>query len=337
MMNQIAVVILNWNGRLLLERFLPSVVTYSNFDNVEIVVADNGSTDDSVEFLKKEFPDVKLLLLDKNYGFAGGYNKALQQVDSNFYILLNSDVEVTEQWISPLLTCMQQENNIAAVMPKIRDYYKRQNFEYAGAAGGFIDYMGIPYCRGRIFNSREEDKGQYDKEMNVHWTSGAAMMIRAEIFHRMGGFDDSYFAHMEEIDLCWRMGNIGYQMKCVPKAVVYHAGGATLAYQNAGKVFLNMRNSLSTIFKNHPRPLIPMLFRLFMDTGVFLAFVFSGRGRSAYTVLLANFVFYQRLIRKKIVRKNTKDFQENKFRLHPKCILIHYYLLGKKKFSYLSS
>ena len=222
-----AVVILNWNGRKHLEQFLPSVIQHTP-QQVDIVVADNGSTDDSVEFLRREYPNVKLVLLDRNYGFADGYNRALKQVDAECFVLLNSDIEVTEGWLEPLVATLQNNSQVAAVAPKLLSYVERQRFEYAGAAGGFIDYLGYPFCRGRILSTIEQDEGQYDTPCEVFWASGAAFCCKADVFRALGGFDADFFAHMEEIDLCWRMQLQGYKVMVAPRSVVYHLGGGTL-------------------------------------------------------------------------------------------------------------
>ncbi len=224
--SKVAVVILNWNGKSFLEKFLPIVIKYSS--SAQIIVADNQSSDDSVSFLKQHFPEVRIIINPSNDGFSTGYNLALKQVEAEYYVLLNSDVEVTEKWIEPIMDLMDSNKQIAACQPKILDYNHKTTFEYAGAAGGFMDKYGYPFCRGRIFNSLEEDKGQYNNSTEVFWATGACMFVRAEAFWKVGGFDDDYFAHMEEIDVCWRMKNIGYQIYVEPKSLVYHVGGGTL-------------------------------------------------------------------------------------------------------------
>ena len=250
-MMQTAVVILNWNGLKHLEHYMPSVVENTPAE-VRIIVADNGSTDDSVAFLSKHYPSVEIIQLDKNYGFAEGYNRALKRVDSECYILLNSDVEVTKGWIEPLVEMIESDKNIAAVAPKLLSDVERDRFEYAGAAGGFIDFLGYPLCRGRILSTIEQDRGQYDTAREVFWASGAAFCCRAEVFHAMGGFDGEFFAHMEEIDLCWRMQLAGYKIMSEPKSVVYHLGGGTLPNESPNKLYLNYRNNLAMIYKCAP-------------------------------------------------------------------------------------
>lgn len=263
-----AVVILNWNGRQHLEQFLPSVVKHTP-QQVDIIVADNGSTDDSLDFLRQHYPQVQLIELDQNYGFAAGYNRALRQVEADCFVLLNSDVEVTDGWITPLVATLANDRTVAAVAPKLLSYVERQHFEYAGAAGGFIDYLGYPFCRGRILSTLERDEGQYDTQREVFWASGAAFCCRADVFRALGGFDEDFFAHMEEIDLCWRMQLQGYKIIAEPRSVVYHLGGGTLPNESPRKLYLNYRNNLAMLYKCAPsvqrvvvavvRPLADML------------------------------------------------------------------------------
>ena len=246
-MARLSVVILNWNGRRHLERYLPSVVAHTEGD-AEVVVADNGSTDDSLQWLRLNYPDVRVVRLDRNYGFAGGYNRALREVDSEYVLLLNSDVEVTAGWWQPLVEVLDTESDVAAVAPKLLADMERTKFEYAGASGGFIDYLGYPFCRGRILSNVEEDRGQYDDRRDIFWASGAAMCCRREVFNSLGGFDEDFFAHMEEIDLQWRMQLSGWRIVVEPKSVVYHLGGGTLP-ASSRKIFLNHRNNLAMLFK----------------------------------------------------------------------------------------
>ncbi len=246
-MARLSVVILNWNGRRHLERYLPSVVAHTEGD-AEVVVADNGSTDDSLQWLRLNYPDVRVIRLDRNYGFAGGYNRALREVESEYVLLLNSDVEVIAGWWQPLVEVLDTERDVAAVAPKLLADMERTKFEYAGAAGGFIDYLGYPFCRGRILSNVEEDRGQYDNRRDIFWASGAAMCCRREVFESLGGFDEDFFAHMEEIDLQWRMQLAGWRIVVEPKSVVYHLGGGTLP-ASSRKIFLNHRNNLAMLFK----------------------------------------------------------------------------------------
>ena len=251
-MNKIAVVILNWNGCDMLHSFLPSVVRFSEADGAVVYVADNGSTDASVDMLCREFLTVRLILLEENQGFADGYNMALQEVDAEYVVLLNSDVEVTEHWLQPLVDYMDAHPEAAACQPKIRSWRQKEMFEYAGAAGGFLDRYGYPFCRGRIMGVVEEDRGQYDTIIPVFWATGAALFIRLKDYREAGGLDGRFFAHMEEIDLCWRLRARGRQIACVPQSVVYHVGGATLKKENPRKTFLNFRNNLVMLYKNLP-------------------------------------------------------------------------------------
>jgi GT2 family glycosyltransferase len=248
---KISIVILNWNGKKHLEKYLSPVVAFSDPAIASIVVADNGSTDDSVEFLKEKFPQIELIELDQNYGFAGGYNKALEKVDADIYCLLNSDVRITPGWLDPVISLFESDHSIAAIQPKILSDRDQSYFEHAGAAGGFIDKYGYPFCRGRIMNVKEQDCGQYDQQTDIFWASGACLFIRADLFRKNNGFDADYFAHMEEIDLCWRLKNQGYRVVFTPESKIYHWGGATLEYNNPHKLYLNFRNSLWTLYKNY--------------------------------------------------------------------------------------
>lgn len=275
-MKQTAVVILNYNGAGMLRRFLPSVIEYS--PEASIYVADNGSSDESCDIVRNEFPAVKLLVLGHNYGFAEGYNRALAQVDEEYAVLLNSDVEVTRGWLSPMTQFLDSNPEVAACQPKLLSFKQKDFFEYAGAAGGFIDKWGYTFCRGRIFNTVERDSGQYDDTTDVFWATGAALMIRNEVYKNNGGLDGRFFAHMEEIDLCWRLRSRGYRIACVPQSHVYHVGGATLKKENPQKTYLNFRNNLLMIYKNAPDCQLKkiMLFRKVFDNVAALKFLASG-------------------------------------------------------------
>lgn len=275
-MKQTAVVILNYNGAGMLRRFLPSVIEYS--PEASIYVADNGSSDESCDVVRNEFPAVKLMVLDHNYGFAEGYNRALAQVDEEYAVLLNSDVEVTRGWLSPMTQFLDSNPEVAACQPKLLSFKQKDFFEYAGAAGGFIDKWGYTFCRGRIFNTVERDCGQYDDTTDVFWATGAALMIRNEVYKNNGGLDGRFFAHMEEIDLCWRLRSRGYRIACVPQSHVYHVGGATLKKENPQKTYLNFRNNLLMIYKNAPDCQLKkiMLFRKVFDNVAALKFLASG-------------------------------------------------------------
>lgn len=249
--SRVAVVILNWNGRRYLEKFLASVIAHSEA-LAEVIVADNGSIDDSVDWMRMNFPEVRLLVMDANYGFTGGYNRALEMVDAEYYILLNSDIEVSRGWIEPLLRVMDECPTVAAVQPKILSYSYNDFFEYAGASGGFIDSLGYPFCRGRLIGGCESDQAQYDTEREIFWATGAAMMVRASLYHNSGGLDENFFAHQEEIDLCWRLKRQGYKIMVAPSSVVYHVGAGTLPVWSPLKTYLNFRNNIAMLYKNLP-------------------------------------------------------------------------------------
>lgn len=292
-MDQIAIVILNWNGKKFLKDFLPSVIRHSA--DARIIVADNASSDDSVEFLKATYPQIEIIVNSENGGFAKGYNDALIQVESPFYLLLNSDVEVSENWLDPLFAVMQDET-VAGCQPKVLAYKNKARFEHAGACGGFLDRNYFPFCRGRIFDETEDDTHQYDGEIEVFWTSGACMLIRSELFHKVGGFDEAFFAHMEEIDLCWRIKRLGFTFKVVPVSEVYHVGGGTLNYFSPKKTYLNFRNSLYMIAKNHDGWLFTKLFyRMSLDGIAATTFLLSGKPRHFKAVFDAHMHFYQNL------------------------------------------
>ncbi|MFB6341974.1 glycosyltransferase family 2 protein [Saccharicrinis sp. FJH62] len=292
---KVAVVILNWNGKALLEQFLPSVTKYSADKDTVVVVADNGSTDDSVEFVKKTYPQVQILPLEENYGFALGYNKALEQVDAEFYVLLNSDVEVTKDWLKPLISFLDTHPEAAVCGPKILDYKDKTKFEYAGAAGGFIDKYAYPYCRGRMFNTVEKDEGQYDTNAECLWVSGACLVTRASVYKELGGLDERFFAHMEEIDFCWQVNNSGYKVVNIPESVIYHVGGASLAMGNPHKTFLNFRNSLLCMYKNTEKAdWNKILFkRLILDGIAAVKFLFTDSPAHLMAVYRAHREFFK--------------------------------------------
>lgn len=293
-MRKLAIVILNWNGSRLMEKFLPSVVAYSPADIASVIVADNGSTDDSLAMLREKFPTVGLIELGRNYGFAEGYNQALKQVDADYVVLLNSDVEVTPGWLDAPLAALQSDPQIVAAQPKIRAQREPERFEYAGAAGGYLDRYGYPFCRGRIFNVVETDRGQYDTTVDVLWATGACLFIRTEVYKASGGLDAGFFAHQEEIDLCWRLRARGYRLVCTPQSVVYHVGGATLSTESPRKTFLNFRNNLLMLYKNLPdeqlRPV--MRLRFWLDYLAALKFLLSGHPANAKAVYQARREFF---------------------------------------------
>ena len=265
-MDKLAIVILNWNGAEMLKKYLPSVLQYSK-DEAVVYVADNASTDISIALLKEQFPEVKLILLEKNWGFAEGYNKALEQVDAEYYLLLNSDIEVTPGWLMPMLSFMDSHEEVAACQPKLLSIFQRDSFEYAGACGGYLDRYGYPFCRGRVFDVVEQDRGQYDEPAKVHWATGAALLVRARIYKEVGGLDARFFAHQEEIEMCWRMRIRGYQIYCLPESKVYHVGGGTLPKSNPMKTYLNFRNNLTMLYKCLPEKDLKPVMRLrwFLD------------------------------------------------------------------------
>ena len=269
----------------MMRTYLPSVVAHT--PEAEVIVADNGSTDDSLQVIANEFPTVRTIVLDKNYGFAEGYNRAISQIDSEYVVLLNSDVETPEGWLTPLLDYLNAHPNTAAVQPKIHSWRKRDWFEHAGAAGGFLSWLGYPYCRGRYFGRVERDKGQYDTVAGIDWTSGACMCVRTKVYKEIGGLDAAFFAHMEEIDLCWRMRNKGWKLACVPQSTVYHLGGGSLAYDNPRKTYLNFRNNLLMIYKNRRFPWIVLTLRCFLDYVASLYFLLQAKPGSAKAILQA--------------------------------------------------
>ena len=289
-----SVVILNWNGEEMLKQYLPSVVQYSTLPDVEVVVADNGSTDGSMALLSKEFPTVRLIPFTENYGFAGGYNRALEHVESTYTVLLNSDVRVTEGWLCPMLDYMDAHSDVVAVQPKIRSDRKPEYFEHAGAAGGYVSAFGYPYCRGRIGSRVERDHGQYDTTIDVQWCSGAALCIRTQVYRDIGGLDERFFAHMEEIDLCWRLRRQGWRMVCLPETVVYHLGGGSLSYDNPHKTYLNFRNNHLMLYKNlsHGRYMIVAVVRWILDYAAALMFLLTGKTGSAKAVVKARHDYY---------------------------------------------
>ena len=295
-MSNVKVVILNWNGRAHLERYLPSVVQYT-MPKFDVVVADNGSTDSSLEYVATQFPAVEIVRLDRNYGFAEGYNRALAQIDAKYYILLNSDVEVTEGWCEPLIEALDADPQLAAVAPKLLADTDRERFEYAGASGGFIDILGYPFCRGRILSTVEIDEGQYDTPREVFWASGAAFACRADVYKSHGGFDGDFFAHMEEIDLCWRMQSSGYRVGIEPRSKVYHLGGGTLNALSPRKTMLNHRNNLAMLYKNlltaHLFWILPL--RLLLDGAAAAGYLVKGKWQGVVAVWKAHMGFYSML------------------------------------------
>lgn len=336
-MDKIAVVILNWNGCDMLRTFLPSVIRFS--EGATIYVADNGSTDTSVEVLTKEFPSVSIIELHHNYGFAEGYNQAFGQIQAEYAVLLNSDVEVTEGWLNPLMSYMDSHPEVAACQPKLHSWRSKGQFEYAGAAGGFIDRYGYPYCRGRIMNTVEEDRGQYDSVAPIFWATGAALFIRLADYMEAGGLDERFFAHMEEIDLCWRLRARGKQIVCIPESTVYHVGGATLKRENPRKTFLNFRNNLIMLYKNLPSDELNYVMgvRGVLDYVAALSFLLKFQFPNALAVWRARKEYH--LLKQSYTPVREDNLKKTSGVTIPErtknSILAQYYLCGKKYFSQL--
>ena len=330
----VSIVILNWNGRKYLEQFVPFVLS-STYTNFEVVVIDNASTDDSLKFLALNYPQVKIIRHAINLGFAKGYNEGLKQIQSDYYVLLNSDVEVQPGWIEPVINLMETDVSIAACQPKILQYKNREYFEYAGAAGGWLDYLGYPFAKGRLFDVCEKDEGQFNEPAPIFWASGAAMFVRAKIYHESGGLDEFFFAHQEEIDLCWRLQLMGYKIYACPQSTVYHVGGGTLPKGNARKVYLNFRNNLMMMAKNMPagEALWKISYRFLLDAVSAFKSLLAGEGTYFVAVIKAHFAFLNWLF---FYNKKNKPLTKNKPSLSGylhKSIVWNYFVLGKKKFS----
>lgn len=335
---KVAVVILNWNGKELLERFLPSVVRHSSPDS-QVYIIDNASTDNSVFFLKANYPGIRIIQNSQNGGFAKGYNDGLKQIEAEYYVLLNSDVEVTGNWIAPVIKLMEEKRNIAACQPKLKDFKNKEMFEYAGAAGGFIDKYGYAFCRGRIFDTFEEDRGQYNDCREIFWATGACLFIRADLYHEAKGFDEDFYAHMEEIDLCWRLKNAGHKIMYCPDSVVYHLGGATLSKINPKKTYLNFRNNLILFFKNHSSSYFwtKVLLRMILDGIAGLKFLLGGSPAHFSAVCKAHRDFYSSfsitLEKRRQLKRTIKSYATTA--IYNKSIVFDYFILGKKRFSEL--
>lgn len=329
---KIAIAILNWNGKELLEKFLPSVIRYSR--EADIYVIDNASTDTSVAYLRKNFPEVKIIVNKENGGYAKGYNDSVNFIDADLICLLNSDIEVTQDWLHPILLKYKSEKKLSVVQPKILDYKMKDYFEYAGAAGGYIDRLGYPYCKGRIFETIEKDKGQYDQDSSIFWASGACFFIRKNDFIEVGGFDEDFFAHQEEIDLCWRLQNKGLEIQYVANSTVYHVGGATLATQNPIKTYLNFRNNLYLMVKNGPSfgYIILIFIRMVLDGLAGLKFLFAGEAKHTFAIIKAHLSFYKSF--PKFVKKRTIISQKIKY-YQTNSVVWQYYARGRKVFTRL--
>lgn len=340
-MSKTVIVILNWNGLDFLKMFLGTVVKYSMDSDTSVCVADNGSTDGSPEWVETNYEDVRVIRLDKNYGFAGGYNRAIDQLDAKYFVLLNSDIEVTEGWLQPLVSFMDNNPDVASCQPKIRSYLKKDYFEHAGAAGCFIDKFGYPFCRGRIFYHTEKDTGQYDSQIDIFWSTGACMIVQSEVWKKCGGFDSSFFAHMEEIDLCWRFNKAGYRVSYIPDSVVYHVGGGSLNYNSPYKTYLNFRNSLFLLHKNLPdnRFYSVMFLRMLLDGLAAIMFLFNGNVKSIRSVWNAHIDYYKKISYLRSERKKVKELEiiKNPTLVLNKSIVFEFYIKGNKTFKSLKS
>lgn len=324
---KVAVVILNYNGINWLKKFLRDVIKKTRI--ADVIIADNASTDDSINYISNNFPNVKLILNKKNEGYAGGYNRVLQQISAEYYVLLNTDVEVTDNWIKPIIELMDNDSNIAACQPKIKEFNNKNSFEYAGASGGFLDKYGYPFCRGRIFETLEEDKGQYDDACEVFWASGACLFLRANAFHEVGGFDWEFFAHMEEIDLCWKLKNKGYKIMCEPKSTIFHVGGGTLRSGSTLKTYLNYRNNLLMLYKNlDPHIRFSTIFkRMLLDGISSFKFILNGKPHHIFYIIKAHIKYY--ILINKYKKEKIKSYQA---KLFPKSIVYLYFIKGLKTY-----
>lgn len=333
-MTKVAVVILNFNGEKLLPQFLPSVIQHSS--QAEIIVVDNASTDQSISILKKQFPSVRIITLEKNFGFCGGYNRSLKQVDAEYYIILNSDIEVTQGWLNAPVKLLDSNQSIAAVQPKILSWREKNKFEYAGAAGGMIDTLGYPFCRGRVFDHVEEDNGQYNDEREIFWATGACLIIRSKTFHQFEGFDEDFFAHMEEIDLCWKIIRSNQKIMYSGASTVYHLGAGTLGYDNPKKTYLNFRNGLTLIYKHlsSTELVYKFPFRILLDWVAALTFLIKGKSKNMSAVFDAHSGFFKSLKKNRLKRRKIQKQYPNypKDNIHPGLIIFDYYLRKKKTF-----
>jgi GT2 family glycosyltransferase len=338
-MQKVAVVILNWNGAKMLQQFLPSVIDHTNSNLAEIIVADNGSTDNSLAILEKEFDQIRVIKFDKNYGFTGGYNKALAKCEHEYFVLLNSDIEVTPNWLDMLYKQMEEDKQVAACQPKILAYHDKESFEYAGASGGFIDKFGYPFCRGRILSSVEKDEGQYNESISVQWATGACLMVRGNIYHELGGLDELFFAHMEEIDLCWRIKNQGMKIMVYPQSRVYHVGGGTLPNNSPRKLFLNFRNNLLLLYKNLPKNKLKSTLRKRFWLDMMSAAMFAAQFKFSFMIQ----VFKARKAYKKMKplyadfrKQSDKQLPDNlPQEVYNRSIVWQYFAKGNKKYSQL--
>jgi len=340
-MTKTAVVILNWNGKSWLQKFLDTVVRFSSGEDASVWVADNGSTDGSVEWIEGNSPQTKIIRFTENNGFAGGYNQALEIIKAEYFVILNSDVEVTEGWLKPMIRFMDENPDVASCQPKIRSYYNRDYFEHAGAAGGYIDKYGFPFCRGRIFDSTEKGEGQYNDHTDIFWSSGACMMVRASHWEICGGFDSDFFAHMEEIDLCWRFHKAGFRVSFIPDSVVFHAGGGSLPYESEYKTYLNFRNNLLMLYKNLPQKNLRLtLFkRKILDGSAALHFLLKGKPRHFISIIKAHYHYYK--CSKSLKSKRSDILKISKpdsvSQILDRSIVLDYWIKGRKTFSEINS
>lgn len=341
MEKKVAVVILNWNGEALLTKYLPSVLEYSSKNLSNVYVIDNDSKDASVELLKSKFPSVKIIQLDHNYGFAGGYNKGLKDINEDYVVLLNSDVRVSSKWLEPMVDVFEEDSSVVALQPKILSDREQKSFEHAGACGGYIDYLGYPFCRGRIIKDIEKDNSQYEDCKEIFWASGAALFIRNSIYKQVGGLDERFFAHMEEIDLCWRLNSLGYKIKCVPQSIIYHYGGASLGYDNPRKLYLNFRNSLFMLYKNLDSDVFykTMFYRLLLDGLAATVFLIKFQFKNFLSVWNAHIDFYSSFRKFKLDRIEMQSNAriKNISTIYNKSIILRYYLFSLKKFSQIKN
>lgn len=335
---KVAVVILSWNGKKYLEQFLPSVVQFTTPGLCEIIVADNCSTDGSVEFVKTYYPNIRLIQNIRNGGYAGGYNDALKQVNSKYFVLLNQDVEVTENWVEKVIDVMEVDEQIAAAQPKLRAFHNREYFEYAGGSGGFLDNMSYAFCRGRLFETIEKDEQQYDDVTEIFWASGACLFVRSDVYVKAGGLDEDFFAHQEEIDLCWRINSMNYKIICVPQSVIYHVGGGSLSYGNPRKTYLNFRNNLMLMFKNLPASVLvwKLFLRMILDGLAAINSVAKTKSfRELKAILKAHGSFYASI--PLLLQKRKAIQHKSAAKLFNKSVVWAYFVRGKRKFSQLQS
>ncbi|MCX6200483.1 MAG: glycosyltransferase family 2 protein [Bacteroidetes bacterium] len=331
---KVAVVILSWNGKKYLEQFLPSVVQFSSPQLCEIIVADNCSSDGSLEFVKTNYPNIRIIQNTRNGGYAGGYNDALKQVNAKYFVLLNQDVEVTERWVEKVVDVMEADENIAAAQPKLRGFNNREYFEYAGGSGGFLDKMSYAFCRGRLFETIEKDEGQYDDVKEIFWASGACLFVREDVYRKAGGLDEDFFAHQEEIDLCWRINSMNYKIVCVPQSVLYHVGGGSLSYGNPRKTYLNFRNNLMMMFKNLPANILvwKLFLRMILDgLAAVNTVIKTKRFEELKAILKAHFSFYAAI--PSLLEKRKGITHKSSAKLFNKSIVWGYFVQRKRKFS----